>query len=949
MDFIQRKLTSRIACDSENAFILRQVRLEYTLIYLFSYFFNKNIDRVGGDVKSLVFESISKPTIGEISRWCSQLDCDKELKKSKIADFLVKYPSYRNKKIGHGYTFSDKIEDAIQEMDAFYDIVSNAKAEVLRDDYDFIQVQKIEQDVYHGLRYSVDGDPSPWSCPKESCSLEVGHVYISNKINQYFKISPFIYIDNFGTDVYCYSNFNVQNGEFFYNHLLKTESLKKTWMEFAHFKIEKNKFCIITPNGTIKNIYENNYRRYIDIGIKSEIKTFLSNNTSAVCAKIWGHGGVGKTATVQSICEDFGEEEKRFDYIVFLSAKDRRYDYYNNVIEKIEGGIVTCQQIIEKINAVMFDEEVYDVQRIKESQKKLLLVIDDFETFAKEEQEKIGKFIDDNLNVLKHKVIITTRAAGINITAKEYKTSELTEEKTIEFLDKILSTENPRIYDQVKEKLKQPEIRIIIHRSTSGRPLHILYFCTILCQKGLDFVLQQDLSDNQAIKNFLYDRLYDCLSPKAKDAFVIVGLLVTPDDLNNAVSKVKYIANMEDDDDEFEVAMQELEKLRIIKIDDERKFFDVYSPEILEMMRKIYVEQPRDKKGMWESRRLQMNSDKEYDINRSLLKSANNDRMYKSEREVSDKYKFILNRTRCPLEIKIEAIKNLVSYLIIARGKRQEGLKILSDYNYLFALPQNKPIYSSFTLIRSQCSDSDVKQNPQVGIDIIAEYFSKCGFSEKSQIDLDLFARLLFYKEKKFFSDKKRNPEEGRRLYVSHGQQLLNYVKDSNMEGWTKGTKQSVLTAMNSLVNVLDFSKMTPEAIDVCTIFAKIPSFMAGNFSKKKNLLEMGKFDPDFQIKKPNKKSFIKTILKPRILKKRIFQDETFAIYVGNLPHECEEQELMKLFMSIGRISSIKVVKNQSPKVYGFVNFCDESSCEKAVAIMNGVTYKGHTLVVNKQ
>ncbi|WP_286230065.1 hypothetical protein [Neobacillus mesonae] len=88
--------------------------------------------------------------------------------------------------------------------------------------------------------------------------------------------------------------------------------------------------------------------------------------------------------------------------------------------------------MIKKINAVLGNKEKVDVSFITNSERKILLIIDDFETFSTDEKLKIQGFINQ-LDVNKHKVLITTRA---NLIVGE----EIpTKEKTICFLRPIFS------------------------------------------------------------------------------------------------------------------------------------------------------------------------------------------------------------------------------------------------------------------------------------------------------------------------------------------------------------------------------------------------------------------------------------------------------------------------------------------------------------------------------
>ena len=74
---------------------------------------------------------------------------------------------------------------------------------------------------------------------------------------------------------------------------------------------------------------------------KNKLITFLKDGKSSVAAILWGHGGVGKTATIQSVCDDFSNSERKFfDYVIFLSAKDRIYNIHTGDVNDITDRVV---------------------------------------------------------------------------------------------------------------------------------------------------------------------------------------------------------------------------------------------------------------------------------------------------------------------------------------------------------------------------------------------------------------------------------------------------------------------------------------------------------------------------------------------------------------------------------------------------------------------------------
>jgi hypothetical protein len=139
-------------------------------------------------------------------------------------------------------------------------------------------------------------------------------------------------------------------------------------------------------------VFSANFKHYIDVGIKREIRDFLLKSKSSVCATVWGHGGVGKTAAVQSLCEDLGKKSTRyFDYIVFLSAKDRFYNYYTGQIASLSGSIDSFQGMVRCINSVIGSDMHNSIDPILNSEFRILIIIDDYETFPASEKVLIEK------------------------------------------------------------------------------------------------------------------------------------------------------------------------------------------------------------------------------------------------------------------------------------------------------------------------------------------------------------------------------------------------------------------------------------------------------------------------------------------------------------------------------------------------------------------------------
>jgi GTPase SAR1 family protein len=867
MDYIRKQIDQRIdflqTMGDKNALKQHfQARFEYILVYLLSYLWNKNIDKLDYEDKEFVFQSIIKPTIGNLVAICRKLDTDKEIfKKSKLSQALDKYPSVRNELLGHGFVYEDAPEMLLSALQELYDCVLTADLPILKDDVDLVYVTTIDNSTFKGILYKGDGATYvPWSCPKSIGIFKIGSLYASKGSNTYFRLSPFIEITSYGKELYFFNSIDEKLlGKAKYNRLLDTGILFKEWEELCELDVTNDGIKVKSHNGTIRNIYENNYRKYIDIGIKGKLKTFLIKNNASVCATVWGHGGVGKTATIQSLCEDLANDERKvFDYIVFLSAKDRRYDYYSGKIEEINERIATLSELIKGINKVLFNFESDDPKQIIEIDgKKIFLVIDDFETFPKEEKDKIEEFVSE-LNTNHHKVIITTRAANINI-GQEFQTNELTEQETAKFLLEVVKNEELGSVEVINRQLDNPEIIHKIFEVTSGRPLFIFQFAFVLGQRGINDALNFKIKEGDTAISFLFGRIYDYLSPKAKDLFVVLSLLVTQEDLSNVIEKSQYILNLEHEFDTFNSAVNELVKLKILKIDEERKFFEIYSKEIFQIMTDYFEKRSSAFKGNCVSRRNQVNRDKTLDVEHSLLLTANANRLAKNEIEVIDSYKQIINRASSPIEVKLPAILNLAAYLV-DRGKKELALKFLDDYSYHFNKnairgSHEKLYYATFTKMwATYYWANGTREQKEKSIASLLAYASS-GFNYNEDIDLEISGMLLQYrsilvisdwqdlKEKsnyneitisEFRSIREKQKQECKVIHDKQGVFLYYAIMPRKLDEISSGARQNVITGLYGFLEVLVRLQKFDLALKICEyVLYCAPKSFHSQFKKK--------------------------------------------------------------------------------------------------------------------
>lgn len=393
----------------------------------------------------------------------------------------------------------------------------------------------------------------------------------------------------------------------------------------------------------------------------------------------------------------------------------------------------------------------------------------------------------------------------------------------------------------ISRQLEIPEKSSKLFEITSGRPLFIFQFAFVLGQRGLEDALKFKIKEGETAISFLFGRIYDYLSSKAKDLFVVLSLLVTQDDLSNVIEKAQYILNLEHEVDTFNSAVNELVKLKILKIDNERKFFEIYSKEILQIMTDYFEKRSSAFKGNCVSRRNQVNRDKNLDVEHSLLLTANANRLAKNEIEVIESYKQIINRATSPIEIKLLAILNLAAYLV-DRGKKEAALKYLDDYSYHFNKNASKGTIErqNFAVFTKMWATyywaNGTREQKEKAIASLLSYAS-LGYDYNEDIDLELSGMLLQYRSilaildwqdlkernnyneisfSEFKSIREKQKQECKDIHDKHGNILFKAVIPKKLDEISSGARQNVIAGLYSFLEVLVRLKKVDLALEIC-------------------------------------------------------------------------------------------------------------------------------------
>jgi hypothetical protein len=859
MEYIRKKIERRInflenSGQQSDLKIYYQVRLEYVLIYCLAYLWNKNLSRLTDEDKDYILRKIYHPTIGDIEDIVRKLDVEGDFfKNKKINETTSKYPRLRNEKIGHGYVFEDGITEYLKVFNELYEVLINSSIPILSNNFDLILVSEKGNEFYKGTSYKPDGSEYvTWHCSIETCEFELNNLYMMDGSQNYFRLSPFVEIRG-EDDLYIFSSIQEPLlGKVKYNKILTTGITTREWSDFVKAEINSSGIKRRSTNGTILNIFKHNYTKYIDVGIKKKVLDFLLKTSHSVSATVWGHGGVGKTAAIQNVCDELSiSRSKKYDYIIFLSAKDISYNYKTGVIQEISDYVTTSDEIIRSINKLMFGNEKSDSAEIETYEGLMLVVIDDYETFPDEEKKNITQFIR-KLNPNHHRVIVTTRADFK--LGDEIQTNELDEVGTKDFFVKVLDNEFSQLpVNNWKTKIGENDNAKKLFLITNGRPLFIFQFAHTLIQTGnIEEALSVNITDSASAIDFLYGRIYNYLSKTAQDIFVSISLLVTINDLSNLVSKLLFVLNLENEEDKFNSAVQELVKLRIIEI-KENDFFKVYSKEIFQKMGDYFVKREDNFIKICKQRVIQVSRDKKLDNEQALLQNADTNRLTKNEEEVISSYRFILNRATSPQQIKLQAALNLSSYLFTDRGKKESAVKLLEENYHSFS--SDGKFIKMFATYNWALG---AKSNKEKAIKMLLEFYA---MNSNLNIDtnLELLGLLITYRSINAITDKdelkeklkyneltqlefdKKNDElkdEFHNIWKHQGHFFLDFLKKANIQKLSSGARQNAVTGLYQFSETQIRINKLETAKEICEfVLSKFPSNFHPIFQSKLNKL----------------------------------------------------------------------------------------------------------------
>lgn len=804
MDYIVKKMNSRIDISGpgtvKREMLLRE-RVEYILYLVLGCLWNANISNVGQEMQNKIIKNLYNMSIGEVVGAIRDLDREsKYFVKSELKVF-DKYPTLRNEKFGHGYINESEIPEMEKQMDELYQELIGIS--FISKKYSLVRVNKFEEGKYVGVRFDFNsgGDPEIWSCQKNVLGdIAYPSVFLYHKDEkQYFRVTPFIEIDENGENIYVFQSLKDKlSGNVKMCQLLRGTQCEMRFPELVNISANEE-HRIISSNGTIMNKFETNYSKFIVTPIESEIEKFLKNESN-VHATIWGHGGVGKTACIQNVCMNkFNDIKRQFDYIVFTSAKARRYDPSTGKVVEISN-LRSFEEVIDTMIAVLSDEEPTEplekkIEQILSTTSKVLLVVDDFETFPDEEKVKIQEFIN-KLSLVYFKVVTTTRNRHLS-TGEQIATDDFKGQDTKNFLLKIFENEYPEHLRGITKVLEDEEAMACIQEATSGRAIFLYQFANIFAQRGYAPQFLSELKDSESARDFLYGKIYNCLSAPAQLAFVCISRIADEQNLIFRERILEYL--MKDGSttiEEITAAIQELADQKIIEAYDDGNY-RIYTKELFALMQDNFKNQPMPFKDRIKSKLADLGGVASVtgSVYEAMLNEAKKAKDTRNVQLAIDRFKRLLNNPECEVGVKKKALIGLASFVNNDMVDVVGAIKVFDEYIHMCNFENDVDVIKLYT----QYLWSGEAKSKARACEVMEAFFKRN--KKTAPANLDLFAVAVLYcssyvVESSINSVGDVATNAGYRIFNEYGRELYRYIKDKELRELKSSERHNVSLAL---------------------------------------------------------------------------------------------------------------------------------------------------------
>lgn len=286
----------------------------------------------------------------------------------------------------------------------------------------------------------------------------------------------------------------------------------------------------LESNGIINNLpipdydYEGGFVGRLED--KKKIKKFLQSEKFPVIT-ITGAGGVGKTSLALKIIQELTQSnEKLFECIIWLSAKENRLSSLG--IEDIEPTLKSYEELLDTfIEIFNFKEELMNdsieskeelTNTIIDLNHKILVVVDNLETIT---DERIINFILDA--PIKVKFLITSRK-GIGQVERRHELKELKAKEAIYLFRQLAK-------DKQMEHLTSLNDDVILKyvQKVSFYPLAIKWVLGQVARgKDINRIITSIHNEESDISKFCFEQIFLTLSDNCKKILFTITCMETP-------------------------------------------------------------------------------------------------------------------------------------------------------------------------------------------------------------------------------------------------------------------------------------------------------------------------------------------------------------------------------------------------------------------------------------
>lgn len=338
-------------------------------------------------------------------------------------------------------------------------------------------------------------------------------------------------------------------------------------------------------NYPITNVYAANWKSWIETnkarGAIKAVKNHLREGAQIVY--LYGAGGIGKTAAVQKLLLEYDNPEKRYDYLVFLSAKKTEWGTSGKAREILyqngHQSFGDLESLRLALRNIFRERDAQDGQKENHSEigntqeqtekplfegKSILLVLDDFESVEESEQERIYEYLRTEFQSVDRKklrqVIITCRTNPTEGHKAMVALGKLNEEEAAFFAIECADGMDSNRRDCYKAALgeayrnkdvtgQQCQKRRVLVAQTMGLPLLIRQ----LVLKDPQAVIQEIMGLAPDIVEYLMKDTYKYLNSGDLKRIAVIALFLTEKMDKCSIERLQYVWDRVDNGEEIRV------------------------------------------------------------------------------------------------------------------------------------------------------------------------------------------------------------------------------------------------------------------------------------------------------------------------------------------------------------------------------------------------------------